>query len=87
MKKFSTIVSIFAFVAAAIGLIVAAVYFLDRKFGFLCGCEEEVEDIEYAGEEYYAEDLAEESEAAVATEAEPVEAPAEEAPAASEEQA
>ena len=83
MKKFSTIISIFAFVAAAIGLIVAAVYFLDRKFGFFGCCEEEVEDVDYVGEEYYAEDLTEEAE--VVAEAAPVEeAAAEEAPAAEE---
>lgn len=84
MKKFSTIISIFAFVAAAIGLIVAAVYFLDRKFGFFGCCDEEVEDVDFVGEEYYAEDLAEE-EPAVVAEAAPVEAAAEEASA--EEQA
>lgn len=83
MKKFSTIISIFAFVAAAIGLIVAAVYFLDRKFGFFSCCDEEVEDVDYVGEEYYAEDLDEEP--AVVVEAAPVEEAAEEAPA--EEQA
>ena len=65
MKKISTIVSIFAFVAAAIGLIVAAVYFLDRKFGFFGCCDEEVEDVDFVGEEYYAEDLAEEEPAVV----------------------
>jgi len=84
MRKLSTIISIFAFVAAAIGLIVAAVYFLDRKFGFFGCCEEEVEDVDYVGEEYYAEDLTEEAEAVA--EAAPVEeVAAEEAPA--EEQA
>ena len=84
MKKFSTIISIFVFVAAAIGLIVAAVYFLDRKFGFFGCCDEEVEDVDFVGEEYYAEDLTEEPE--VVAEAAPVEETvAEEAPA--EEQA
>ena len=84
MKKFSTIISIFAFVAAAIGLIVAAVYFLDRKFGFFGCCDEEVEDADFVGEEYYAEELCEEPK--VVAEAAPVEeAVAEEAPA--EEQA
>ena len=55
MKKLSIIAAIFTFVAALIGLIVAMVYFLDRKCGIFG--EEEDDEMEYCGEEYYAEDL------------------------------
>lgn len=54
--KIKSIVAIFTFVAAAIGLIVAAVYFIDRKCGLFCDeCDDD--DMEYCGEEYYADDL------------------------------
>ena len=54
--KIKSIVAIFTFVAAAIGLIVAAVYFIDRKCGLFCDeCGDD--DMEYCGEEYYADDL------------------------------
>ena len=55
MKNIKVIIAIFTFVAAAIGLIVAAVYFIDRKCGLFC--EEDEDEMEYCGEEYYADDL------------------------------
>ena len=67
MKKFGMLAAIFTFVAAAIGLIVALIYFLDRK-GILGAEEEDGVEVDFSGDEYYAEDLA-------------FEAPAEEAPA------
>lgn len=71
MKKFGMIAAIFTFAAAAIGLIIALIYFLDRKMGIFSG-DEEIENIDCIGEEYYAEDLSFES------------APEEAAPAAAE---
>jgi len=62
MKNLKTVLSVLAFAAAAIGLIAAVVYFLDRKFGFLGCADEDIEDVDYIGEEYYAEDLAVEPE-------------------------
>ena len=41
MKNIKAIIAIFTFVAAAIGLIVAAVYFIDRKCGLFCDEEED----------------------------------------------
>ena len=56
MKKFGMLAAIFTFVAAAIGLIVALIYFLDRK-GFFGSDEEEGVEVDFSGDEYYAEEL------------------------------
>ena len=72
MKKFGMLAAIFTFVAAAIGLIVALIYFLDRK-GMFGSDEEDAVEVDFAGDEYYAEELAFEAPAE--------EAPVEEAPA------
>ncbi len=69
MKNIKCIIAVFTFVAAAIGLIVAAVYFIDRKCGLFCS--EDEDESEYCGEEYFSDDIAlEDSEESVAEEAE-----------------
>lgn len=55
MKNIKMIIAVFTFVAAAIGLIVAAVYFIDRKCGLFSHNEEE-EDCD-CGDEYFTDDL------------------------------
>lgn len=69
MKNIKCIIAVFTFVAAAIGLIVAAVYFIDRKCGLFCN--EDEDESEYCGEEYFSDDIAlEDSEESVAEEVE-----------------
>lgn len=55
MKNIKCIIAVFTFVAAAIGLIVAAVYFIDRKCGLFCS--EDEDESEYCGEEYFSDDI------------------------------
>lgn len=69
MKNIKCVIAVFTFVAAAIGLIVAAVYFIDRKCGLFCS--EEEDESEYCGEEYFSDDIAlDDSEESVAEEIE-----------------
>lgn len=55
MKSLSQLIAVFTFLAAAIGLIIAAVYFIDRKCGLFC--DEDDDEPDYGGQEYYSEDL------------------------------
>ena len=75
MKKFGMLAAIFTLVAAAIGLIVALIYFLDRK-GVLGSDEDDAVEIDFSGDEYYAEELAFEAPAEEAAEEAAAEEPA-----------
>lgn len=54
MRKVSNLIAFFAFLAATIGLIIAAVSFFENRRGLFC--EPEEDDL-YDDDSYYGEDL------------------------------